>query len=635
MEELPYSQKLFNFPIKNIQTLIQPEVKEEIQFVEQYVSEVLDFSSQYGSDTSISYTAYNLTGKPSKFPDYGDFPQAFVMKTYGNWWKEAPSRLLEYMPQNTPKISSNDFVDISFEESVYPFRISVYETYNPGAVVRIWAKNDLGCKKKWELLWEGEPTKVEHIPRIFSPVIRIINFKTSVLRIEFNHSKLDYYTGIDAVLLVGTKQPIRAHISNSNKFLKTNDNEKIIESSPIVLGKLTQQIFELNLHNIPDNMDDSQETNTEVQVKPGSENLKYECHYNGRFQCLPDETILKILGYLDLVTLRRCAHLNKHFHSLCNDSFLYTHLSLQPYWNKLSNSALLSLASKCSHLQKLDLSWCGSYSTITPEVFDEFLLVCGKTLTHIRLNCCKFVMNTSMKVLGLNQHLKEVSLRNCNTITDLGFHHLADITQLENLDLYRTNITSNSLKAILKSNKNLLHLNLGSCIKITNIDEVVLALAENNRKLISLDLWKMSNLTQVGVAALNHCSQLEEVDFGWCLGFTLPVDSLCALAIGCPKLKKLFLTALRGICDKDLEPFIKSCPDLEQIDLLGVRGITPDICLRLLTELPKLRLLDLSFCDQISDIHVSEWKRLFPDVSIKRSFQTEVMTNFLYQSSLH
>lgn len=79
MEELPYSQKLFNFPIKNIQTLIQPEVKEEIQFVEQYVSEVLDFSSQYGSDTSISYTAYNLTGKPSKFPDYGDFPQAFVM----------------------------------------------------------------------------------------------------------------------------------------------------------------------------------------------------------------------------------------------------------------------------------------------------------------------------------------------------------------------------------------------------------------------------------------------------------------------------------------------------------------------------------------------------------------------------
>lgn len=47
--------------------------------ISEYVSEVLDFSSQYGSDSSISYTAYNLSGKPSKYPDYGDFPQAFAM----------------------------------------------------------------------------------------------------------------------------------------------------------------------------------------------------------------------------------------------------------------------------------------------------------------------------------------------------------------------------------------------------------------------------------------------------------------------------------------------------------------------------------------------------------------------------
>lgn len=52
---------------------------EELVFIKQYVHDVVDFSSQYGSDISISYTAYNITGKPSKFPDYGDFPQAFVM----------------------------------------------------------------------------------------------------------------------------------------------------------------------------------------------------------------------------------------------------------------------------------------------------------------------------------------------------------------------------------------------------------------------------------------------------------------------------------------------------------------------------------------------------------------------------
>lgn len=73
---------------------------------------------------------------------------------------------------------SDSFTDISFEESVYPFRVSIYETYNPGAVVRIWAKNELSSKKKWALLWEGEPIKLKHIPRIFSPIIKIINFKT-------------------------------------------------------------------------------------------------------------------------------------------------------------------------------------------------------------------------------------------------------------------------------------------------------------------------------------------------------------------------------------------------------------------------------------------------------------------------
>ena len=56
--------------------------EDTVCFVEQFVKEVSDFSSQYGSNISISYTAYNIAGNPSKFPDYGDFPQAFVMVSF-------------------------------------------------------------------------------------------------------------------------------------------------------------------------------------------------------------------------------------------------------------------------------------------------------------------------------------------------------------------------------------------------------------------------------------------------------------------------------------------------------------------------------------------------------------------------
>ena len=77
--------------------------------LEQYASQVLDFSTQYGSDRSFSYTAANclgacsclttnkfstqfcfdnsalISGAPVKFPNYGDFPQTYVMRTYGRW----------------------------------------------------------------------------------------------------------------------------------------------------------------------------------------------------------------------------------------------------------------------------------------------------------------------------------------------------------------------------------------------------------------------------------------------------------------------------------------------------------------------------------------------------------------------
>jgi len=63
----------------------QKTIKQHVSvenFIVQFSSDVVDFSSQYGSDISISYTASNLTGRPSKFPNYGDFPQSYVMVSF-------------------------------------------------------------------------------------------------------------------------------------------------------------------------------------------------------------------------------------------------------------------------------------------------------------------------------------------------------------------------------------------------------------------------------------------------------------------------------------------------------------------------------------------------------------------------
>lgn len=55
-------------------------------------------------------------------------------------------------------------------------------------------------------MWCGPPQKVTRKPRIFSPPLCLCNFKTKTIRLEFNHSLLDYYTELDAVLLIGTNE---------------------------------------------------------------------------------------------------------------------------------------------------------------------------------------------------------------------------------------------------------------------------------------------------------------------------------------------------------------------------------------------------------------------------------------------
>lgn len=70
------TEKDFN---KKVNKLPLVEYKNPGVILKQYVSSVIDFSSQYGSDYSISYTAFNITGKPCKYPDYGDFPETYAM----------------------------------------------------------------------------------------------------------------------------------------------------------------------------------------------------------------------------------------------------------------------------------------------------------------------------------------------------------------------------------------------------------------------------------------------------------------------------------------------------------------------------------------------------------------------------
>ncbi|XP_025270096.1 F-box/LRR-repeat protein 4 [Camponotus floridanus] len=595
--------------------------RSEFTVIEQFVDNVYSFSSQYGNNISISYTAPNIIGPPSKFPEYGDFPQAFAMRTYGLWWDKAPSRSIDYMPQNNPDVVSQDYIDIEYREPVYPIRVSIYELYNPGSVIAIWAQD---CYGQWFQLWSGLPQIVTQQSRLFSPPLQLCNFKTKMLRLEFNHSLLDYYTELDAVSLIGTsemmfpKDPsnkrnlsdllqdtIYGHFNNiadHNLTPHYENPQQNINNLKVILDEYYTTYESNNLqsmlisdveqiyHSIPpieEGLNNMQQFLIKDlprfvnNVEASSNEPKELC---GNFSILSIETILKILKKLDLKSLYRISRVNK-----------------------------------CKYLRRLDLSWCGNHGMFSATSIKEFLIECGSLLTHLRLNCCKNVDDSTIYQISVTcKNLKELCLRNCQSIQDKGFEYLENLEFLERLDFYRTSIKTETLCKILQKNRWLRHLNVvGTFQDNINIDIVAMELGRSCPNLESIDFWKAQTLTALGINALAACKNLREVDFSWCGNTSGHGETLVKLFSCCQFLEKIFLATFRGLTDRDLKG-LTQCKHLKQLDLLGALSLTPEICYEILSSCPKLELMDLSFCDNINNFYIEKLRQEYPHVAIKR-----------------
>ena len=95
------------------------------------------------------------------------------------------------------------FTDLGFDTAIYPIRISIIEKSHPGAVVRVWAWNNLTTC--WQKLWSGLPQVCPNKNRIFTPPLAICKFKTNRIRLELNYNLTNYYTQLKGALLFGTE----------------------------------------------------------------------------------------------------------------------------------------------------------------------------------------------------------------------------------------------------------------------------------------------------------------------------------------------------------------------------------------------------------------------------------------------
>ncbi|KAG5856911.1 hypothetical protein ANANG_G00012940 [Anguilla anguilla] len=560
--------------------------------VEQYAKEVLDFSSHYGSENSMSYTMWNLAGMPNVFPSSGDFTQTAVFRMYGTWWEQCASAPLPFR-RTALSFHSQDYIELAFEEPVYPTAIEVLETYHPGAIIQISAcslnpfSQNPPADVRWEVLWAGEPSKaLTPQARQFSPSIKQINFATNLIRLEVNSSLLEYYTELDAVILRGVRQ------------------------RPVL------SLYKMPLIDISD-LSDSEEEREAAEAMSGKSSTG-----NGYFDKLPYELIQLIVSHLTLPDLCRLAQSCKLLQQHCCDPLQYIQLSLQPYWARLTDTSLGYLQNRCTLIQRLNLSWTGNRGAVTAAGFCSFVKACGMGLVCLELACCHFLTEGCMEVIAQTcPALQELSLSSCDRLHPQAFAHIAQMTSLRRLILYRTKVEQTALLSILTFCTQLQHLNLGSCVMIEDYDVVASMLGVRCRSLRSLDLWRCKNLTERGLTELvSGCGLLEELDLGWCSTLQSSSGCFAQLARRLPRLRKLFLTANRTVCDSDIEELAARCPALQHLDILGTRMVSAASLRKLLRSCPRLLLLDVSFCSQIDARTVQELSALFPAVAIKKSF---------------
>ncbi|XP_039914298.1 F-box/LRR-repeat protein 4 [Hirundo rustica] len=567
----------------------------------QYAKEVLDFSSHYGSENSMSYTMWNLAGVPNVYPSSGDFTQTAVFRTYGTWWDRCPSARLPFT--RTPStFCSQDYVELAFEEPVYPTAVHILETYHPGAVVRILAcsanpySQNPPAEVRWEILWSEAPTKVNGPQaRQFTPCIKQINFPTNLIRLEVNSSLLDYYTELDAVVLHGVKE--RPVLSLKTSMIDMNDIDEDEDEEKFACGMdtLNKQFSIVTLREWPT---------------------------NGYFDKLPYELIQLILSHLTVPDLCRLAQTCKLLYQHCCDPLQYIHLSLQPYWARINDTSLEYLQSRCTLIQWLNLSWTGNRGAISVSGFSRFLKVCGSELVRLELSCGHFLNETCLEVITeMCPNLQELNLSSCDKIPPQAFNHIAKVGSLKRLILYRTKVEQTALLSILNFCSELQHLSLGSCVMIEDYDLIASMMGAKCKKLRSLDLWRCKNITESGIAELaSGCQLLEELDLGWCPTLQSSTGCFANLARKLPNLQKLFLTANRSVCDADIEELAANCTHLRQLDILGTRMVSPASLRKLLESCKDLSLLDVSFCSQIDNRVVLELNANFPNVLIKKSF---------------
>jgi F-box/leucine-rich repeat protein 4 len=416
-----------------------------------------------------------------------------VVRTYGQWWQTCPSaaKLIE-----GSTFRYRDFIELEYSDPVIPTAIEIFETYNPGGVVRILALpvagKDSSCR--WQVLWEGPVvTGLPDKARCFKPELRAVKFHTNLIRLELDSETLNYYAEIDAVKMVGYQ-------TTEDHAVAVNAADDATMSANALLYRVLSGARRghsrggsFSAAAVTDGEADGGDSSDGGGAGAADGNVLEA----GSFDMLPDELLLDILETFLTPALLALGRVCRRFYWAVTTTMRFrTKVDLKPHYESVTDSALRYLAPKLDSVKELSLSWIGStapFDLVTGAGLEEVAKVVGAQLTTLRLACCSIVTDDVLaQICARCVNLVELDVQRCEGLTRKAFHYIGGLKHLERLNLYSTFIRAEGLLSICEGcGPSLKHIDLGHCNHLQKSPEAasLVPIATHCPNLVSLCLW--------------------------------------------------------------------------------------------------------------------------------------------------
>lgn len=150
----------------------------------QWASKVIEFSSEL---TPVQYSSQQILGKPNVLPAGGQNPNA--------WTPEKPKR--------------QEFIKVGFATPMQIRQVAIAESYNPGALFKVFAYDEAGAE---HLLHSLNPGPIPEKGRMLNVMVERTSYKVAAIKLVFDGEAVTDYFSIDALALADAGIPIIADI---------------------------------------------------------------------------------------------------------------------------------------------------------------------------------------------------------------------------------------------------------------------------------------------------------------------------------------------------------------------------------------------------------------------------------------